>query len=152
MPVRKLMDFLDKERVKYATINHAMAFTAQDVAASAHVPGREMAKTVIVKIDGKMAMIVLPADHKVDLGALRKAVGAQEVALATEDEFKWKFPESEIGAMPPFGNLYGIDTYVEDSLTKDDMIAFNAGSHTELIKIAYADYARLAHPKVVGFR
>ena len=104
MPVKKLKDFLDAEKVKYIMISHSQAFTAQETAASAHISGKELAKTVMVKIDGKMAMAVLPASYRVDFELLKKAAGAKEAELATEDEFKGMFPGCDVGAMPPFGN------------------------------------------------
>jgi len=106
MPVKKLKDFLDKENIKYVTIYHSVAYTAQEIAASVHVKGKEMAKTVMVKLDGKMAMAVLPASHQVDFEHLKRASGVQDSMLATEKELKDLFPGCDIGAMPPFGNLY----------------------------------------------
>ena len=151
MPVKKLKRFLDKEKVKYVTISHSPAYTAQEIAASAHIRGKELAKTVIVKIDGKMAMAVLPASYMVDLDLLRKATGASRVELAAEHEFKDNFPGCHIGAMPPFGNLYGMEVFAEEDLSQDEEIAFNAGCHTELIKMAYKDYESLVKPKVMKF-
>ncbi len=151
MPVRKLKEFLDKEKIKYVSIVHSTAYTAQEVAASAHVTGKELAKTIIVTLDGKMAMAVLPADRKIVLQDLREATGAKEVTFASEEEFRQKFPDCETGAMPPFGNLYGMDVYVAESLTANDQIAFNAGSHTEVIKLGYKDFERLVHPKLASF-
>ena len=149
MPVRKLKEFLDSNNIKYVTISHSPAYTAQQIAASAHISGKELAKTVIVKIDGKMSMAVLAASYRVDFNLLKKTAGAKRVELASEEEFKDMFPECEVGAMPPFGNLYGMEVFVEKSLAEDKEIAFNAGSHTELIKLAYNDFARLVEPKVV---
>jgi Ala-tRNA(Pro) deacylase len=151
MPVKKLKDFLDSHKVKYVTVNHSTAFTAQEIAASAHIPGKELAKTVMVKIDGNMAMAVLPASYQVSFDLLKKAAGAKKVQMASEEEFRGLFPECEIGAMPPFGNLYGMDVYVAKSLAEDEEIAFNAGSHTQLIKLAYKDFEALVKPKVVEF-
>lgn len=148
MPVKKLKEFLDANKIKYVTVAHSPAYTAQQIAASAHIPGRELAKTVMVKIDGKLAMAVLPASFKIDFDLLEKASGAKKVELATESEFKEMFPGCELGAMPPFGNLYGMDVFVAQSLAEDDEIAFNAGSHTELIKLAYKDFERLVNPRV----
>ena len=148
MPAKKLKDFLDKERVKYVSITHSPAYTAQEVAASAHVHGKDLAKTVIVKVDGKLAMAVVPASQKVSLDRLCSLAGTNEVNLAGEQEFKDKFPDCEIGAMPPFGNLYDMDVYASETLSKDKEIAFNAGSHTELIQLPYQDFERLVHPKV----
>src|SRR5438045_9524140 len=110
-----------------------------------------MAKTVIVRLDGKTAMAVLPAHRKIVLQDLRDVTGADQVRFATEDEFKSLFPDCEIGAMPPFGNLYGMEVYVAPSLTEDKEIAFNAGSHTELLRMPYEDFARLVKPQVVPF-
>jgi Ala-tRNA(Pro) deacylase len=151
MPVKKLKDFLDERDVKYVVIRHSPAFTAQEIAASAHIPGKELAKTVMVKMDGQMAMAVLPASYKIDLEHLRTASGADSVKLATEQEFKDMFPGCELGAMPPFGNLYGMEVFVAETLTEDEEIAFNAGSHTELIRLAYRDFAELVQPKVLAF-
>jgi len=149
MPVRKLKEYLDDHHVKYITISHSPAFTAQAVAQSAHIPGKELAKTVIVKLDDGYAMAVLPASHKVDLDYLKRGVTAHDVSLASESEFEGLFPDCELGAMPPFGNLYDMDVYVAEELTEDEEIAFNAGSHTELVKMAYKDYADLVTPKVI---
>ena len=137
MPVQKLKDYLDEHDVQYVTISHSPAYTAQRIAELTRIPGKELAKTVIVKIDGQYAMAVLPASRRVDLDHLKRALGADDVALASEDEFKRLFPDCELGAMPPFGNLYDMGVYVAGELTEDDEIAFNAGSHTELVRMAY---------------
>ena len=151
MPVKKLKDFLDKEDVKYVSTYHSVAYTAQEIAASVHIKGKEMAKTVMVKLDGKMAMAVLPASHQVDFEHLKKASGVQDAVLATEKEFKDLFPDCDIGAMPPFGNLYGMNVFVSRALTEDKEIAFNAGSHYELIRLPYKDFERLVSPKIADF-
>jgi len=151
MPVKKLKDFLDQNKVKYTVISHSRAYTALEIAASAHLPGKEIAKTVIVKIDGKMSMAVLPASHKIDFNLLKQAAGAREIAMASETEFKDMFPECDVGAMPPFGILYGMDVYSADGLAEDDEIAFNAGSHTEIVRLAYKDFERLVKPKILKF-
>lgn len=148
MPVQKLKELLEKENVKYVSVLHSRAYTAQEIAASAHIPGKELAKTVMVKLDGKMAMAVLPASYQVDFRLIRQVSGAREAQLATEEEFKDLFPDCDIGGMPPFGNLYGMEVFVDESLTGQPEIAFNAGSHYELIKVAYRDFARLVRPKV----
>ena len=127
MPVKKLKEFLDQERVNYVSIIHSTAYTAQEVAASTHITGKELAKVVIVKLDGELAMAVLSANRKIVLQDLREVTGSDQVKFASEEEFKAKFPECETGA------------------------AFNAGSHTEVIKLAYKDFERLAKPKVVSF-
>ena len=148
MPVKKLKEFLDSQKVKYVTLNHSAAYTAQEIAASAHVRGKEMVKTVMVTLDGKMAMAVLPASRKVNFESLREAAGAGNVQLASEQAFRDMFAECEVGAMPPFGNLYGMDVYVSRLLAEDEEIAFNAGSHTELMRLAYKDFERLVKPKL----
>jgi len=150
MPVKKLKEFLDANGVKYVGINHSAAYTAQEIAASAHIRGKELAKTVIVTLDGRMAMVVLPASRKIGFELLQKAAGAENVQLAGEGAFRDMFPGCEVGAMPPFGNLYGMDVYVSPLLAADEEIAFNAGSHTELIRLAYKDFERLVRPKVVS--
>ncbi len=151
MPVKRLKRFLDDHGVKYVIVSHSTAYTAQEIAASAHVKGKELAKTVMIKVDGEMKMAVLPASFQVDLYMLMDAFGAEKVELATEDEFKGLFPHCEVGAMPPFGNLYDMDVHVAQELTEDREIAFNAGSHTELVKLAYEDFARLVRPRVLDF-
>ena len=151
MPVRKLKEFLDREKVKYVSLIHSPAYTAQEVAQSAHITGKEMAKTVIVELDGKMAMVLLPANRKIVLQELREVTGCDEVKFASEDQFKKRFPDCETGAMPPFGNLYGMEVYLADALTGNSEIAFNAGSHTEVMKVPFADFERLVHPKVLSF-
>lgn len=152
MSLRKLKEFLDEQKVRYITLTHSPAHTAQEVAAAAHIPGNEMAKPVMVKIDGEMTMVVLPASMKVDFGRLLDATGAQEVELAHENEFSDLFPDCALGTMPPFGNLFGLPTFVAEELTEDEEIFFNAGSTTELIRLAYKDYERLVRPRVLPFR
>lgn len=147
----KLKNFLDEHKVKYHVLNHHEIYTAQEIAAALHVPGQELAKVVIVKADRKFLMTVLPAKYLVDLAALAKALGAEKVELATEAEFKDLFPDCEIGAMPPFGNLYGLEVYVDKTLTEDEEIVFEAGSHREAIKLAYKEFEKLVKPKVLDF-
>lgn len=146
----KLQSFLDESNIHYDVIKHSPAYTAEEIAASAHVPAKELAKTVIVKIDGKLAMVIEPANIKVDLEALQKWTGAKDVILANERDFKSAFPECETGAMPPFGNLYDLDVYEDERFGKrfsaDGNILFNAGNHSELIKMNYKDFERLVRP------
>ncbi|OOP55068.1 MAG: deacylase [Candidatus Brocadia carolinensis] len=149
MPAKKLKDFLDSHNIRYITISHSRAFTAEETAVSAHIPRKELAKTVMVKIDRKMAMAILPASDKLDLDLLKKETGAKQVEIAGEKEFKGLFPDCEVGAMPPFGNLYGMDVFVAKSLTEDREIAFNAGSRRELVRLAYKDFEQLVQPRVV---
>jgi Ala-tRNA(Pro) deacylase len=151
MPIKKLKAFLDENNVKYVTVKHSSAYTAQEIAASAHVAGKKFAKTVIIKIDGKMAMAVLPASYQLNFKFLHDIFGTQQVTLATEAEFKYAFPDCEVGAMPPFGNLYDMEVFVAESLAEDEEIVFNAGNHTESIKLKYEDFERLVHPRVFRF-
>ncbi|MDX8339487.1 YbaK/EbsC family protein [Draconibacterium sp. IB214405] len=151
MPVKKLKAFLDENQVKYVVIRHSSAYTSQEIAAKSHVSGKEFAKTVIVKVDGKMAMAVLPASYQVDFDLLKEIFGSSHVDLAKEAEFQRFFPDCEIGAMPPFGNLYDMEVFVAETLAEDEEIAFNAGSHTEMIKMNYADFERLVEPRVFKF-
>lgn len=151
MPAKKLKEFLDSHKIKYIVLKHSPAYTAQEIASSANIKGKELAKTVIVKIDGKITMAVLPASYRVDLDALKEVVGAKIVELAAEEEFKDLFPECDTGAMPPFGNLYGMDVLVAKSLTESDNIAFNACSHSELIQLPYQDFEKLVQPRAVKF-
>ena len=151
MPVQRLKEYLNRNNVKFVSIVHSEAYTAQEIAALAHISGKELAKTVVVKKDGKAAVAVLPASHKIDWSLLKAATGAVRVELAGEQEFRDMFPDCEVGAMPPFGNLYGMEVFVEMSLTRDSEIAFNAGSHIELIKLSFDDFSRLVKPKVAHF-
>lgn len=151
MPVRKLIDFLRENHVKFVVISHSPAYTALEIAESAHVPGQVLAKTVMIDIDGTLAMAVLPASKMINLEMLKESLGAKNVILSCEQEFARRFPGCELGAMPPFGNLFGMDVYVSPELAEDDEIAFNAGSLSELILLSYEDYVRLVNPKIVNF-
>jgi Ala-tRNA(Pro) deacylase len=135
MPVKKLKEFLDKEKIKNISIVHSTAYTAQEMAASAHITGKELAKTFIVQLDGDMVVVVLPADRKIVLQELRDVTGADQVKFVPEDAFKKLLPVCETGAMPPFGNLYGMEVFMAASLTGNEEIAFNAGSHAEVIRL-----------------
>ena len=150
MPTQKLQNYLDQHEIQYVTISHSPAYTAQRIAELTRIPGKELAKTVIVKIDDKFAMAVLPASCRVNLWHLQEAIGADEVTLSSETEFNELFPDCEVGAMPPFGNLYNMGVYVAEQLTEDEEIAFNAGSHSELVKMSYSDFANLVTPQVVA--
>jgi Ala-tRNA(Pro) deacylase len=149
MPLSLLREFLDQNNVKYLVISHSVAYTAQGIAALTHTPGRELAKTVMVLVDGRLAMAVVPASTRVDLFKLRKYLGADTVELATETEFRDRFPDCETGAMPPFGNLYGMDVFADETLALDKEIAFNAGSHRELVRMNYADFRDLVRPALM---
>lgn len=148
MPATKLKKFLDDNHIRYVSIKHSPAYTAQEIAASAHISGREVAKTVMVQLGDKMAMAVLRATDRLDLDRLRQVAGMGKASLAGEDHFARMFPDCEPGAMPPFGNLYDLPVYADRALTMDEQIAFNAGSHAELIQMAYADFQHLVRPRV----
>jgi len=151
MPAKQLKELFDSHNIKYVTITHSTAYTAQEIASLAHVRGHNFAKTVIVRIDGELVMAVLPASYHVDLSLLKTAAKGKKIALASETDFRDKFPECEVGAMPPFGQLYGLPVLVDESLTRDKEIAFNAGTHHELIRLSFEDFARLVQPKVAHF-
>jgi len=151
MPAKRLIEFLNDNQVKFVTIRHSRAYTANEIAHSVHIHGQELAKTVMVRIDGKMAMAVLPASGRVNVKLLEEAIGAKNVVIASEQEFINLFPECEVGAMPPFGNLFGFEVYVSTTLAENKEIAFNAGSLTELIRLSYKDFERLVNPRIVRF-
>jgi len=151
MPIQKLRRFLDENLVKYIVITHSLAYTSQDIAAIAHISGKDLAKTVMLKKDGELCMAVLPASKHVNLALFAKLTKSGDVSLASESDFKDRFPDCAVGAMPPFGNLYGLHVYADTSLARDKEIAFNAGSHLELIKLAYSDFERLVKPTIVDF-
>ena len=151
MPAKMLKKFLDDNDVKYVTINHSEAFTAQEIAASAHIKGDEFAKTVVLKIDGKMALAVLPASYTINFKMLNDLGLGNNVRLANEMEFKDQFPGCEVGAMPPFGNLYNMPVYTSESLMMDKEIAFNSGTHKELIKMKTEDFVKYVQPDILKF-
>jgi Ala-tRNA(Pro) deacylase len=151
MPAKdSLKEYLSHHGVWFEEQRHPLAYTAQEVANAEHVPGKFIAKVTMAKANGDLIMLVLPAPTRVDLQKVKAMLG-REVRLATEDEFTAAFPDCEVGAMPPFGHLYGVPVYVERRLTDDDYIIFNEGTHTETLKIRYADYERLVHPVVADF-
>jgi len=150
MPLSKLREFLDQHNVKYLVISHSVAYTAQGIAALTHTPGRELAKTVMVIVDGRLAMAVVPASCRVDLTRLKRHLRADSVELASEAEFRDQFPDCETGAMPPFGNLYGMDVFADESLALDKEIAFNAGSHRELVRMNFPDFRDLVGPTLMA--
>jgi len=151
MPDTMLREFLDSRQVKYSTIEHSPAYTAQEIAAISHIPGKELAKSVIVKMDGKMIMAVLPASRRINFSRLKEVVGATTAELATEREFEERFPDCQLGAMPPFGNLYDMVVLVDKSLADDEEIAFNACNHRELIRLSFEDFTRLVEPQILDF-
>ncbi len=149
MPTQKLKQYLDEQNVKYVSTIHSLAFTALQIAKSADIPTKQLAKTVILKIDDRLAMVVIPAAYQVNLELIRQTLANSQVEIASESEFSTKFPDCEVGAMPPFGNLYGMDVYIAESVSEHDNIVFNAGTHSEIIKMAYEDFERLAKPTLI---
>lgn len=151
MPCEKLLEYLDQNGIEYDLLEHPQAYAARETAVKAGVPIRLFAKTVLVRLDGLMAMAVIPSDHKVNFNLLRQAAAADTISLALEDEFEARFPDCDIGAMPPFGNLYDMPVYVDSHLAVVDTLTFNAGTHTETITMPYADFERLVTPHMAQF-
>jgi len=149
MPLTLLREFLDQHDIHYLVISHPVAYTAQGTAALTHISGKEFAKTVMILVDGRLAMAVLPASARLDLHRLKRSLGASTVELASEREFGQQFPDCETGAMPPFGNLYGMAVFADEMLTHDKEIAFNACSHHELVRMRYTDFRELVHPAIM---
>jgi Ala-tRNA(Pro) deacylase len=149
MPIlRTLEEYLKEHEIKYQVLTHVQAYTAQEIAQGQHVPGQMVAKVVLVKKEsGALVMVVLPATHKINFAKLRQVVHTR-FTLATEEEFRPLFPGCEVGAEPPFGNLFGVDTIVDTALTENEEIAFNAGSHWQMVRMRMEDYLRLLHPRI----
>jgi len=147
----QLEQYLRDRQVAYQIQHHPQAYTAQQIAKCEHISGKKVAKSVVVLADNKQVLLVLPASHRVDLDKVRAHLGAQNVGLAQEEEFRSNFPNCEVGAMPPFGNLYSIPVYVEPSLTRQENIVFPIGTHTETMSLKYADFERLVQPTVAEF-
>ena len=147
---KRLKEYLEENKFPYTHCTHRLAYTAQEVAAAQHVPGREMAKTIVFKADGQFLLVILPAVMKIDMKALRNELPFKYVELASETEFASLFPDSEIGAMVPFGNLYSLRVYVDKSLSMDEDIVFNAGTHVDTVKIKYKDFERLVQPQMIN--
>jgi Ala-tRNA(Pro) deacylase len=149
MPSKKLEEYLHKNNVKFSCIDHPVAYATREVSHVSHIPEKELAKTVIINAGKKMVMVVLPSSVSIDFHTLRNSLHETDVSLATEKEFSKKFPDCELGAMPPFGNLYNMEVYVDKSLTQNTDIAFNAGTHNEVVKLSYHDFDTLVHPQVI---
>ncbi len=147
----RLKKFLDDNLVGFDVVQHDPAFTAQELAARMHVPGREFVKVVVVKLNGSYALAALPAHRRIDLKALARAAGVRKCSLATENEFQQLFLDCEVGAMPPFGNLYNLPTYVDQEVAYNEVIVINAGTHAEAIRVRFNDLKRLVHPRVGRF-
>ncbi|MCS5712201.1 YbaK/EbsC family protein [Candidatus Berkiella aquae] len=147
MPSQKLQAYLQQNEVKYTSIAHPLAYSAQHISHMCNVPEHQFAKAVIIKVKDKPAMVVMPANYELDFDKLKKSLHEATISLASETDFNRLFTDCELGAMPPFGNLYDIDVYVDKSLANNKEIVFNAGTHTEAIKIAYQDFVKLVKPK-----
>ena len=150
MACMNVKEFLDNQGIDYEIILHRRSDTAQATASAAHISANKLAKTVIIKLDGALHMAVVPASQRLDLGLLKAATGASSVALASEAEFQASFPGCEPGAMPPFGNLYGLPVWVDEEVAASPQVVFNAGTHTELVRLAYRDFVRVVAPHVVS--
>lgn len=151
MPTTRVIEYLDSHHIPYSTLEHSRSVTADQFAAATHVPLKQVAKTVIIKVDGRMAEAVLPASRDVDLEMLEVLLEADRVRLAGEAEFRRKFPDCDPGAMPPFGNLYQMPVYVDESLSQAEEIAFDGGSHETAIRLAFTDFQRSVNPRVLRF-
>ncbi len=149
MPAQALTNYLDAHHIRYTTLEHSPAYTAQEVAESAHIRGHRLAKTVILNIDNNLSMFVLPASCRVDLEALKQSIKSFKLEICSEQLFENLFPSCEMGALPPFGNLYGMGVYIAESLTREADITFCSGSHSALIQMDYQDFKRLVEPLVV---
>ncbi len=148
--LKKLQGLLEENHIKYQFLTHSLAYTAQEIAALQHVPGKQMAKVVMVKRNGTPVMTVLPASYRIDFPLLQEVLG-EDVEMETEHEFADLFPGCEVGAEPPFGNLFGLEEIVESSLTENEEIVFNAGNHRETVRMKYKDFEQVVHPKVATF-
>jgi Ala-tRNA(Pro) deacylase len=148
MATRRTTEFLDGQHARYVLVSHSPAYTAQEIAGSMHIPGRLLAKTVVVRVDGELALAVVPATKQVDTNALANAVEAEIVEIADEKEFTNRFTDCQLGTAPPFGNLFGMETYIDHTLAAQDDIIFNAGTHTDGIWMRFADYRRVARPVI----
>jgi Ala-tRNA(Pro) deacylase len=151
MPADTLIRYLEENEVDFEILRHDRAYTAQEAAAAAHISGDAVAKAVMIIVDGEMGMAVLPASFRVNLDLLKEQLGAKQVKMATEKEFKDRFPDCDIGALPPFGNLYGIPIYAEERLSKEIDLAFCGGTHTEMIRMPFEEFKRLADPRILKF-
>jgi len=146
MPVEQLKDYLDSHSIQYVSVEHSVAYTAKEIAERVNIKGDQMAKTVMVSLDGAMSMVVLPASCRIRWDRFMKAMGTELVSLSSEEEFQDRFPDCEVGAMPPFGDLFDMPIYMYEGFDEDGEIAFRAGTHHEIIKMRFTDYLGLANP------
>ncbi len=150
-PLQRVTSYLDEHKIPFEAIHHRRDYSAQKTAADTHTPGKAFAKTVILFVDNKFCMFVLPASRKVDLEKVKRELGAKDVRLATESEFSGICTSCEVGAMPPFGMLYDLPVYVSHLLLEDHLITFNAGTHEDVMRMRYSDYEKLARPVILNF-
>jgi Ala-tRNA(Pro) deacylase len=152
MPVSQvILDYLDSQNVSYECVPHAQAFAAQEVAQTLHVSGKRFAKVVVLDADGRLLMAILPASHRLHLHELKEKLGVKCLEMVPEGDLAKFCPDCELGALPPFGHLYGMDVWVDRALSESEEIMFNAGSHTDAIRMKYSDFAKLAMPQVARF-
>ena len=149
--LNKLKEYLDENNIRYISMDHSPAYTGQELAESVHISGKEIAKTVILNAGGIYMMAVLPASRKINFDYLEEQIASKGLRLAEEDEIKNLFPVCEVGAMPPFGNFYYMPVYAASALSEDEEIVFNAGTHTDAIRMSYNDYIRLVDPDIINF-
>jgi Ala-tRNA(Pro) deacylase len=147
----RLEAYLREHQVPYLLQHHAQAFSAQKIAESEHIPGKMVAKTVIILADDQLIALVLPASYQADLNKVQAILGAREIRLAHESEFANVFTDCEVGTMPPFGNLYGILVYVDKNLTEEETMVFPVGTYTDTMSLKYSDFERVVQPKVIEF-
>jgi Ala-tRNA(Pro) deacylase len=146
--LKKLKGVLDEAKIPYEVYNHALAYTAQEIAAKQHISGNQMAKVVMLDVDGELIMAVLRGNDKINLTTVMRSLAATHVRMATENEFVSRFPDCEIGAEPPFGNLFGVKVVMDAALEQDEYIYFNAGNHVQTVCLKYRDFKKLVNPRV----
>jgi len=146
-----LQDYLDQLGIPYRISVHATAYTSQDLAAREHVPGKQVVKSVVVRVDGRLYLCALPATHRIDLERLREQLNATEVVIEEEHKLQEIFPDCELGAGPPIGKLYGLPTLMDLSLMQDEQVTFQAGNHTTAVTMSFRDYRRAADPEIANF-
>ncbi len=148
---QKVKNYLDEKHIGYQILQHSLAYTAMEIAGAQHIPGKQLIKSVIVKADGKFIMCVLSSNHLINFNKLKKSTQTAEAYLATEEELEALFPACEVGAEPPFGDLFGLDVIVDRAVSENEEIVFNAGTHTSTVRIRYKDFVRLTKSKEANF-
>jgi Ala-tRNA(Pro) deacylase len=143
---RRIRDYLDSQNAPYEWLPHPQAFTAQEVAHALHVSGKRLAKTVVLDADGRLVMAVLPASHRLIVAELKAALEVRHLEMLPEGELAKIFPDCDLGALPPFGNLYGIEVWVDRVVAESGEIVFTAGTHVDAVRMKYSDYAALVKP------